>query len=100
MQNLLGSPIKRPPADEAQTDEQSQIESALIAEIRYFEALATSRLSHPATDPASAGHCDGTGQYPAAEANGLYEGFIRRRRQLLAALRAGQPEAWKRYSPE
>ena len=58
----------------------SPSEHALLIEINHFEQLAA--LSAEGDSP---------------QAQSLYTEFARRRRQLLAAIRDGHPEAWRDY---
>ena len=54
-------------------------------EIAYFEGL----LGQPA---------DGSDGSGSPESSQCYVAFIQRRRQLLAAVEAGRPEAWRDFS--
>ena len=59
-------------------------EGAILRDIAYFQdEVRSARRS---------------GTPGAREVGAYYEPFIRRRRQLLAALRGGRPSSWRSYS--
>ena len=67
------------------------IEQTLSEEIEHFERLAA------LPRPPSSGEVPPGLADAAYNTNELYRAFAKRRRQLLAALRDGQPEAWRDY---